>query len=258
MTLPTFETMSLSLDRDTLTAKLSRPEELNTVSTTMLQELVHLADFLRDRTDIHFLILGHEGKYFSAGAHLGLIREMVENTEVMRKHQNVAHDMMKKMPEIEQISFAAIGGSIYGAGVAIAMTCDFRVMADHAVMNLPETKRGMFLTYGSTPRLVHTVGLARAKEMILFAEDYSAQQCLEAGAVQDVVPAAQVYEVIEAKIETLRQRSWRAIRIAKRIANAAVPPDIGNMILPEPELVECTMLDDEMATLLDDFLKKRK
>lgn len=257
MSLPVFETLSLSLDQDTLTVKLCRPDELNTVTTKLLMELVALTDFLRDRTDIHFLIIGHEGKYFSAGANLALIREMLAKPETMRVHQNVAHDMMNKLSNIEQISFAAVEGSAYGAGVAIAMTCDFRVMANNAVMNLPETKRGMFLTYGSTPRLVHTVGLARAKEMIMFAEDYSAEQCREAGVVQHVVPAIEVYDVIKARIEVLRQRSWRSVRIAKRIANAAVPPEFGNMIMPEPELVECTMFDTEMTDRLDEFLKRR-
>ncbi len=258
MSLPTFECLSLSLEEDTLTARLSRPEQLNTVNTTLLQELVKLSEFLRDRPDIHFLILGHEGKYFSAGADLALVREMVRNPEVMRIHQNVAHDMMAKMSGIEQISFAAIQGSAYGAGVAIAMTCDFRVMADHTVVNLPETKRGMFLTYGSTPKLVHTVGLARAKEMIMYAEDYTAQQCLEVGVAQHVVPADQVYDTIKERIAVLRDRNWRSIRIAKRIANAAVPADIGNMIMPEPELVEGIMMDEDMTRRLEAFLSKKK
>lgn len=256
MMLPKFETISLSLDNDTLTATLCRSQDLNTVTTQMLQELVSLADFLRDTPSIHFLILDHSGKYFSAGANLTLVQEMIDNTEDMRRHQHLAHEMMSKLSSIEQISFAAIKGSAYGAGVAIAMTCDFRIMANHAVLNLPETKRGMFLTYGSTPRLVHTIGLARAKEMIMFAEDYTAEQCLQCGAVEYVVPAAEVLPTIKARIESLRKKSWRAVRIAKQIANAAIPAEIGNMIMLEPELVESTMMDGEIASRLEAFLSK--
>ncbi len=258
MTLPELENITLTLNDDTLVATLCRPEELNTVTTDMLLDLVALADFLRSRTDIHFLVLTHDGKYFSAGANLAFVREMLSNPDGLRMHQNVAHEMMRRLSEIEQVSFAAIGGSAYGAGVAIAMTCDFRIMADTAVMNLPETKRGMFLTYGSTPKLVHTVGLARAKEMIMFAEDYTAEQCKAAGIVLDVVPAGQVLETINAKIATLRKRSWSSIRIAKRIANAAVPPEFGNMIMSEPELVESAMGGGEISSRLDAFLTREK
>ncbi|MGD9863982.1 MAG: enoyl-CoA hydratase/isomerase family protein [Pseudodonghicola sp.] len=256
MSLPEFENFTLSLDDDALTATLCRPEELNTVTTGMLLDLVALADFLRSRSDIHFLIIAHEGKYFSAGANLAAVREMLPNAEAMRLHQNVAQEMMRRLSEIEQVSFAAIEGSAYGAGVAIAMTCDFRIMSDTAVMNLPETKRGMFLTYGSTPKLVHTVGLSRAKEMIMFAEDYTAAQCQAAGVVLDVVPAGQVLATINAKIATLRTRSWPSIRIAKRVANAAVPPEFGNMIMSEPELVEGTLSGDDVSSRLDAFLKR--
>jgi enoyl-CoA hydratase/carnithine racemase len=258
MNLPDFETISLSLDRDTLTATLCRAQELNTVTTQMLQELVDLADLLRDTPSIHFLIIAHDGKYFSAGADLALVHKMIENTEYMRIHQHVAHEMMSKLSSIEQISFAAIEGSAYGAGVAIAMNCDFRIMADHAVLNLPETKRGMFLTYGSTPRLVHTIGLARAKEMIMFAEDYTAEQCLQCGAVEHVVPAAKVLPTIHARIEMLRNKSWRALRITKQIANAAVPSEFGNMIMLEPELVESTLMDGDISSRLEAFLGKKQ
>ncbi|MEZ5715582.1 MAG: enoyl-CoA hydratase/isomerase family protein [Paracoccaceae bacterium] len=254
MSLPEYETLALSETDDTITATLCRPDAFNTVSTTLLQDLVDLAGYLRRRSDIHFLILDHQGKYFSAGADLGLIREMVADLEVMRLHQNVAHQMMAQLSAIEQVSYAAIRGSAYGAGVAIAMTCDFRVMADHAVLNLPETKRGMFLTYGSTPKLVHTVGLARAKEMIFYAEDYDAASCLAAGVVQHVEPADKVLARIEERISVLRKRNWRSIRIAKRIANAAIPDQVGNMIMPEPELVEGIMRDEDMAARLDAFL----
>jgi enoyl-CoA hydratase/carnithine racemase len=258
MSLPEFDNITLSLDDDTLVATLCRPEELNTVTTSMLLDLVALADFLRSRADIHFLIITHDGKYFSAGANLAVAREMISDPDSVRMHQNVAQEMLRRLSEIEQVSFAAIEGSAYGAGVAIAMTCDFRIMADTAIMNLPETKLGMFLTYGSTPRLVHTVGLARAKEMIMFAEDYTAEQCQDAGVVLEVVPEGKVLETITGKIATLRKRSWSSVRIAKRLANAAVPPEFGNMTMSEPELVESTMKGNDISSRLDAFLSREK
>lgn len=256
MAFPDFKTLSLEQAGDVLHVRLARSEKLNSVSTQMLKDLVALADCLTEATEIHYVIFGHEGKYFSAGADLGLVREMVENPDAMRLHQNIAHEMMKKLTNLEQITFAAIEGSAYGAGVAIAMTCDFRVMSDEAVLSLPETKRGMFLTYGSTPRLVQTVGLAKAKELIMFAEDVPAQQCKEAGVVQDVVAKGEVLATIMGKVEKLRTKDWRSVRIAKRVANASVPPEFGNMILTEPELVMGT-IGPEMEARLSDFLEKR-
>jgi len=256
MVFPDFKTLNLEQAGDVLHVRMAQPEKLNSVSTLVLKDLVSLADCLMEATEIHYVIFGHEGKYFSAGADLSLIREMVDNPDAMRLHQNLAHEMMKKLTNLEQITFAAIEGSAYGAGVAITMTCDFRVMNEEAVLSLPETKRGMFLTYGSTPRLVQTVGLAKAKEMIMFAEDIKAQQCKEAGVVQDVVAKGEVLTTIMGKVEKLRTKDWRSIRIAKRVANAAVPPEFGNMVLTEPELVVGT-IGPELEARLSDFLEKR-
>lgn len=260
MSTPELETVRLEVTGDTVVATLCRPERLNAVAGQLLQDLVSITEWLRDRDDVHFLVLDHEGRVFSAGAHLGEIRAIladeVNGRARLRANQRLAQDMMAKLSGIDQISFAALRGSAYGAGMAIAMTCDFRVMADDAVVNLPETNLSMFLTYGSTPRLVKAVGLSRAKEMILFAEDWTADQCLAAGAVERVVAADRVRPTIETMIETLRARDWGALRVAKQVANAAAAVQFGDMIMTEPELVAGTLTGGDVAARLDDFLNR--
>lgn len=257
---PQLETILTEVDGDTLVATLHRPGRLNAVSSQLLVDLVSLAAWLRDHDEVHFLVLDHHGDVFSAGADLQDVKSLVgaDNAPaVLRANQRLAQDMMAKMSGIDQISFAALRGSAYGAGVAIAMTCDFRVMADDAVLNLPETRLGMFLTYGSTPRLVHAVGLAAAKQMILFAEDWSAEQCLTAGAVQEVTPQAEVRVTIDRMIGVLRERDWDAIRVAKQVANAAQPMQTGDMVMPEPELVARALSSGVVEGHLDAFLSRK-
>lgn len=261
MSTPTLDTIAIEVDDDTAVATLNRPERLNAVAAQLLADLVSLAEWLRDRDDIHFLVLDHEGPVFSAGAHLGEARETVADVANararLRANQRLAQDMMAKMSGIDQISFAALRGSAYGAGMAIAMTCDFRVMANDAVVNLPETNLAMFLTYGSTPKLVKAVGLSAAKQMIMFAEDWSAQSCLAAGAVEKVVAKDQVRPAIDEMIQTLRQRDWTALRVAKQVANAAAAVQFGDMIMTEPELVAGTLVGGDLERRLDLFLNRR-
>lgn len=262
MKTPTLETLRVEVDGDAATATLCRPERLNAVAPQLLADLTSLADWLRDRDDIHFLILDHDGPVFSAGAHLGEVREILGDPARarvrLRANQRAAQDALAKLAALEQISFAALRGSAYGAGVAIAMACDFRVMADDAVLNLPETRLGMFLTYAATPPLVAALGLARAKEMILFAEDWSAGKCLDTGAVQRVVVKDRVRACIASMIDTLRQRSWAALRVAKQVANAAAPTGLGHPGVTEVELAaEALAGGDEVAIRVDEFLRRR-
>lgn len=256
------ETLRVEIDGDLVVATLSRPERLNAVASQLLQDLVSLAEWLRDRDDIHFLVLDHDGPVFSAGAHLGELRETLSDPATvhakLRANQRLAQDMMAKLSGVEQISFAAMRGSAYGAGMAIAMTCDFRVMADDAVVNLPESNLSMFLTYGSTPRLVKAVGLGQAKQMIFFAEDWTASQCLEAGAIEKVTGKDDVRPSIDAMIGTLRQRDWNALRVAKQVANAAAAVQFGDMVMAEPELVAGALSGGDITTRLDAFLGRSR
>lgn len=262
MMIPEFETIRIAVEDETAVATLSRPERLNAVAGQLLADLVSMANWLRTQDGIHFLILDHDGPVFSAGAHLGEIRGFLSDEAnagaKLRSNQRLAQDMMSKMSALDQISFAAIRGSAYGAGMAIAMTCDFRIMAEDAIVQLPETNLGMFLTYGSTPLLVKAMGLSRAKEMILFADTWTADQCLSAGVVERVVPKAQVRPAIGAMIDGLRAKDWNALRIAKHVANAAAAVHFGDMVMAEPELVASTLNSPDVVDRLEGFLKRQR
>lgn len=247
---------------DTAVATLCRPERLNAVAEQTLLDLVALADWLREREDLRFLILDHEGPVFAAGAHLGELKGMLDEPATarhrLRANQRIAHEMMRKLAGMEQISFAALRGSAYGAGVAIAMAADFRVLAEDAVLNLPETKLGMFLTYGVTPLVVRAVGPAAAKKMIYFAEDWSAEESLAAGAVDWVEPADRVRARIEERIDVLRAYPFGALRLAKQTVDASAPAAFGDMIHTEPELVAGALTEGDVAEQLEAFLHRKR
>lgn len=262
MEIPTLQTLRLHIDGDAVIATLCRPERLNAVSGELLDELVMLAHWLRERDDLHFLVLDHDGPVFSAGAHLeeasAALTDPSRARARLRANQRAAQDALSKLAALDQISFAALRGSAYGAGVAIAMACDFRVMAEDAVLNLPETRLGMFLTYAATPPLVATLGLARAKEMILFAEDWDAARCLATGAVQQVAPPDQVRARIDAMLATLRERSWPALRLSKQVANAAAPTRFGDVTVAEAELAAEALMEGDAAARVGGFLRRRR
>lgn len=262
MNQPALHSLRLHLDGNAVTATLCHPERLNAVGAELLEELVALADWLGERDDLHYLVLDHDGPVFSAGANLQEARALFADASRvrarLRANQRAAQEALGKLAAVEQISFAALRGSAYGAGVAIALACDFRVMAEDAVLNLPETRLGMFLSYGATPPLVAALGLARAKEMILFAEDWDAPRCLATGAVQQVAPRDQVRARIDAMIATLRQRSWPAVRLAKQVANAAAPARWGDVTLAEPELAAEALAGGDVAARVGDFLRSRR
>lgn len=260
--LPVFETIKLTFDGDLLTATLSRPARANAVSNQMLRELIALADWLNGNDAVRFLILAGEGPIFASGQDLRELRDELRDSAgagaAVRALQRSAQEMMQKLEGLEQISFAVLEGSAYGAGVAIAMTADFRLMSDDAVLNLPETKLGIFLTYGATPRLVAAMGASRAKEFIMFARDMSATDAEQFGLVNTVAPRAELMAAALAQVGELRQKDFRSLRITKRIAQAAAAVTAGDILMSEPELSEGALADGTTLQLVESFFAGRR
>ena len=85
-----------------------------------------------------------------------------------------------------QITIAAIEGLAVGAGVALAIACDWRVIARDAYLYVPEVRIGLNLQWGALPRLVSLVGPARAKRITILCERMGADQAASWGLVEEV------------------------------------------------------------------------
>ena len=86
------------------------------------------------------------------------------------------------------MTIAAIEGFCLGGGVSLAVSCDFRIMAQRAYMRIPEIDLGLNYSWGSIPRLVRLVGPARAKEAIILCQEIPADKCLAWGLAEEVAP----------------------------------------------------------------------
>jgi enoyl-CoA hydratase/carnithine racemase len=260
--LPAFETLQVSVEGPTATVVLFRPGKANAVNRQMLDDLVGLADWLREEPDIAFVILTHHGKVFAAGADLAELRAELDLDDHhrrarVRSMQVVAQEMMRKLENLQQITFAALEGSAYGAGMAIAMAADFRIMSTQAQFVLPESALGMFLTYGCTPRLVAAAGLSRAKRMIMWAKPLDASRAAEWGLVDEIVEPGRTVAVAEQMIDDLGLVDLGAVRLTKQLANAAAPSAFGDITRSEPDLVEAVLGNGTIRERLAGFLDRK-
>lgn len=247
-----YETLLLDKQDDLLTVTLNRPKSRHAVNELMMRELVRLTADLRADGDVKFVVITSTGPVFSAGADVFEMGEELNRGEDdlgrrMRELQALGQEMMAKLESMDQICVAALGGSSYGAGLAIAMAADFRVMADTAVMALPETDAGTFLTWGCTPRLTGVLGVAKAKEAIMLCEPMDAGTCADLGLVNWVVSQEQVMEKALSVVGSLRSKGPLAIRMAKKLINASIPSAASVMVL-EPELVERLAISGQLAS----------
>ncbi|WP_394121435.1 enoyl-CoA hydratase/isomerase family protein [Planococcus donghaensis] len=257
----TYETLKVEDRSPVLYVTFNRPEKANAMNRQMDEELSDLVSAVGTDRNYRFIVFTGAGKVFSAGADIKEVKKNIEENPTdpswIRKDQINRQEFLRKFDAPDQITIAAINGPAFGAGMALAMACDFRVMAEEATLSLPEVERGMFFSGGGTPRLVNLIGAARAKELIMLGDVVSAQEAKEIGLITKAVPDDGLADSVEEMLLKLQQKQFDPLRITKKIVNASVPR-FENLLYYEAELQQQMLQHGETLDQINDFVGQPK
>ncbi|MBY0610922.1 MAG: enoyl-CoA hydratase/isomerase family protein [Beijerinckiaceae bacterium] len=199
---------------------LARGAELNTLTLEMVADLDAALKEAKEKSARVVIVTG-EGRAFCSGAHIRYFTD--PSSELAGKPERIGRvyvkailDTFAKLREGSFISIAAINGFAFGGGYELALACDFRLMARSARIGLTETRLGAVPGGGGVQLLAKMVGRAKAIEMILLAEPWSAEQALAAGLVTSVHDDNQLADAAVALARRLLVCSPAALAVAKR------------------------------------------
>lgn len=257
-----YNELTLEKKDHTLSITFNRPDKANALSDEMLENLLEILTELRYSSEFQFVVFKGAGKNFSGGADLnGLVAkyEAGEFTpEAGRKNQLLGQEIMTKLEELEQVTIAAIQGACVGGGLALTLACDFRVVTEDAYFSIPEIFRGTFFTWGSTLRLINTVGVVKAKEMIMLAEPIRADEALAIHLATKVVKGEDLEDKVDELISRMTEGPFTPIRVTKKIAHAAGLGQIKHLTAYETELFEQAMLTGEPMEEMSRFVNRNR
>ena len=122
---------------------------------------------------------------------------------------------------LDALTIVAIEGYCVGGGVALAVSCDLRVMGEGAVMYVPEVERGMNMSWGSVPRFVNLIGPSRTKSLIALATKVGAAQAVQWGLADEMAPRGEALARALAIAERAASLPPTALRMIKRDVDVA-------------------------------------
>jgi len=193
------------------TVRFDRGNAANALSLEAMRELTAAARSFADDHETSAVILAARSDNFSLGADLK-DPEMtaMRDAGLSERRQSLMTGtrMCKAWEEIEALTIAAIEGWCVGGGVALSMALDLRIVGASAGMYVPEIERGMNMSWGSVPRITNLVGPARAKRIVILAEQIMAERAVNWGLADEVANDGEAYDM--------------ALEMAKRAA--ALPP----------------------------------
>jgi enoyl-CoA hydratase len=239
---------------------LSRPERLNAVNWTMVEELEETLAALRVATDVRAVVITGEGRAFCAGLDIKDPRSFdQENTVHAYDLQEMFGRMCSGLAEVPQPVIAAVNGVGSGAGFVFALAADMRIAVPGARFNMANVRIGFSgCDLGSSYWLPRYVGLGLASDLLMTGRFMDAEEAERRGIVNKVVAADQlITSSIELATE-IAQNSPFAVRMTKQVlrANADAPSLRAAIELENRTQILCTRTDD-FEEALDAFKQKR-
>ncbi len=203
--------------------RFDRRENLNAFNQQLVRELTEAALAFHDDLETHYVVLAGTAEAFSAGADLkdAASWQVADKTDLERRRRFYAGvRLCKAWEEMPQITIAAMERMAVGAGCAIALACDWRVLGRGAYLYVPEVKIGLNLQWGALPRLITLVGPARAKRITLMCEKLDAATALTWGLVDELADDGMTIEVALGMARRTAEMPPVTVRLMKEAINA--------------------------------------
>jgi enoyl-CoA hydratase/carnithine racemase len=202
---------------------------------------------LAEDSAIRVVILRGAGeKAFVAGADISQFKERRRNMDDERAYSQISARGQESLAHLQKPLLAMIHGYCVGGGVGIALTCDLRLASDAARFGIPAARLGLGYHYGGMEKLLHLIGPAYTKEIFFTARtDFSAQDALRMGLVNQVVAQAELEAFTRQYALTIAQNAPLTIKAAKTNVNQLLlPPDQRDVVLLDRLLVDCFNSED--------------
>ncbi len=213
------------------TLTLDRPEQRNALDAALRDELMAaLDDAARDASVTAVVLTGASGA-FCAGGDLGSFEEW-DDARVYRHVSHGLTSLMEAVERLEKPTIAAVDGVATGAGLTLALCCDWRLASPSARLLFREGRLGLVPTHGGVGRLVKLLGLARAKEALLGGDDLDAAAALRLGLVHEVA-SDDLLEAAHSRALRMARRAPLSFGAAKRLLHLAADADLRSTITAE-------------------------
>ncbi len=256
----TYQHLLVQSDGGVLTVTMNRPEVLNAFNDVMLEELTEVMEEAASDDSVRCVVLTGAGRAFGSGQDLRSLAEARASgtRSKVSEHLQKYHRVVLAIRSMPRPVVAAVRGVAAGISCNIALACDMRIAADDArfieafarIGLVPDGVGGYFLT--------KLVGVGKAMELAMLADEISAQEAERLGIVNTCVPSAEFESAVAAFARRLASGPTRTYALIKQQIYAAADSDLASALHLEGELQDMAFeTQDHQAAVLA-FLQKRK
>jgi enoyl-CoA hydratase len=252
-----YQTLLTGLENNIFTIIINRPDKLNALNKTVLEELSIAIDEVINNSAIKSAIITGAGpKAFVAGADITefLSLDAAGGKALAQRGQDL---VFSKIENCTKPIVAAVNGFALGGGCELAMSCHFRIASENAKFGQPEVNLGLIPGYGGTQRLVQLIGKGKALELLMSAAMIDANEAKQLGLVNYVVASEALLDHTKQILSVINSKAPLAVAACIKAANAVYDETKNGFEVEVDEFGKCFGTDD-MKEGVSAFLEKRK
>ena len=204
---------------------LDRPEALNAMSLDMREGLADTFEELAELDDVRAVVLTGSGKAFSAGGDMKSW-EGPDKDKIIKSIMEFARRTITAITSLEKPVIAMVNGDAIGAGCNLALACDLVIASENARFGEVFVKIGLGPDWGGAYHLLRRIGMVKTKELLFTGKIFSAQEALDMGLINQIVPLMELEETTMKLAEKLSRSATRAIGMTKSYLHSVWQMDI--------------------------------
>lgn len=244
------------------TITLNDPKSLNAFSTPLKKSVLTALEQADADDDVRVIILQGAGGNFSSGGDIKeMLSEGIDKTVISNKLKGMvegAGEVSLKLRHIHKPIIAKLEGAVAGAGMNLALTCDFRITADNAKFVQAFVHIGLVPDAGGVYLLNQLVGPAKTTELVMLGDKISAQDMAELNLVNQVVAPAELDDAVAKLASRLSALPAQALSSMKHMLNTHAYAGLNEALDMEVHQQARLAKTDDFIEGVTAFIEKRK
>ena len=235
------------------TLEIARPERKNALTMAMYGAMADALNAATADASVRAVLITGQPGIFTSGNDLEDFMNRPPQTA-----ESPVYRFMKALLDCDKPVVAAVTGAAVGIGTTMLLHCDLVYVSDEARLVMPFASLGLVPEFGSSLMVPRLMGQAKAAEKLLLGDPFRAEEAVEFGLANAVLPAGEVANHARRVAERFNALPPAAVRESKRLLRAPLRAELDRVIQRESEVFGAALRSPEAREAFQAFFEKRK
>jgi len=254
-----YDTIKYNVSEGIAELTFNRPEVYNSLNEQMHKELKDAFQSIKKDSSIRVLIISGLGKAFCAGQDLNdrSVNDSEKKLDLGESIEKKYNPLIKTIYNLEIPVICKVNGVAAGAGVGIALACDFVIAVENASFIQAFCKIGLVPDSGNSFFLPKLIGMARAKQLCMLGDKLSAQTALQYGLISNVYAKDEIDEEVQKLALHFSTAPTYGLSLIKKALNESMDNTLNEQLELEKNLQRAAGHSNDYKEGVAAFLNKR-